>query len=159
MVKINPQDKETLIGILKRELPEILSDEPVMIAYLFGSVVEGYARPSSDVDIALVLSPDYEASAYERMGLEIKIAAAIEDTCGIAQADVRSINQAPLTVRGTILTEGILLFSRDEEFRVDYEVYTRSCYFDFQPIEQLFRNSLIQQLREEGSAYGESEEA
>ena len=152
----NPLNKEGIIKKRREKLPVIFADHPVMMAYLFGSVVDGYARPSSDVDIALVLSPDFKSSAYERMLLEFEIASQIEKTCGIKQADMRTINQAPLTVRGSILTEGVLLFSRDEVFRVDYEVYTRSRYFDFQPVEEMMRDSFLKQLRESDPGYGES---
>jgi predicted nucleotidyltransferase len=55
MVKTDLQNKEDIIQGLRKKLPVILADYPVMMAYLFGSVVDGYARPSSDVDIALVL--------------------------------------------------------------------------------------------------------
>jgi len=150
-----PVVKEDIINKLQEELPGIFADLPVMMAYLFGSVVDDYARPSSDVDIALVLSHNYESSAYECMLMEFDIALQIEKNCGIGQADVRTINQAPLTVQGSILTEGVLLFSRDEVFRVDYEVYTRTRYFDFQPVEEMMRNAFIQQIREDDPGYCE----
>ena len=150
MIRIDPRDQDKIIPALKRELPEILNLEPVMLAYLFGSVIEGYAQTTSDVDIAVVLSPDYQGSAYERMLLEFKIAESIEDKLGISKADVRSINQAPLTVRGHILTKGHLLYSRDEEYRVDYEVYNRSRYFDFQPVEKMMHEAFLQKYREKG---------
>jgi len=156
MAKINPQDKDKTIQILTEGLPEVLNSEPVMMAYLFGSVIEGYAQATSDVDIALVLSPDYKGSSYERMLLEFKIAEAIEKKLGIEQADVRSINQAPLTARGHILTKGHLIYSRDEEFRVDYEVYIRNRYFDFQPVEKMMMEAFLDQYREKGEANGES---
>jgi predicted RNase H-like HicB family nuclease len=53
-----PQAPESeIISCLQAELPAILKGRPVMLAYLFGSVAEGTALPSSDVDIALVLEP------------------------------------------------------------------------------------------------------
>ncbi len=39
---------------LKAELPLLLAEQPVMLAYLYGSVAEGYALPTSDVDKVLV---------------------------------------------------------------------------------------------------------
>ena len=156
MFRIDPQDKEKTIQSLTEGLPEVLNSEPVMIAYVFGSVIEGYAQKSSAVDIALVLSADYQGSSYDRMLLEFKIAEAIEKKLGIPQADVRSINQAPLTARGHILTKGQLVYSRDEEFRVDYEVYTRSRYFDFQPVEKMMLEAFLDQYLEKGEAHGES---
>ena len=142
--------KSELISLLQRELPTILAERPVMLAYLFGSVVEGTALPSSDVDIALVFAPSLNLTAYERMQVEFSIAAEIERRCNIREADVRSINSAPLTVKGSVVTEGVLLYSRDEEFRVDYEVYNRKMYLDFLPVVEMMRAAFFEQLRKEG---------
>jgi len=139
-----------LILLLQKEMPLILAERPVMLAYLFGSVVEGTALPSSDVDIALVFAPSLNLTAYERMQVEFSIAAEIERRCNIREADVRSINSAPLTVKGSVVTEGVLLYSRDEEFRVDYEVYNRKMYLDFLPVVEMMRAAFFEQLRKEG---------
>ncbi len=142
--------KSALISLLQRELPTILAEHPVMLGYLFGSVVEGTALPSSDVDIALVFAPSLNLTAYERMQIEFSIATEIERRCNIKEADVRSIDSAPLTVRGLVLTEGVLIYSRDEEFRVEYEVYNRKRYFDFQPVVEMMREAFFEQLRQKG---------
>ena len=112
--------------------------------------------PSSDVDIALVLEPGCNLAPYDRMKMEFDIAVEVEKRCKIKEADVRSIDSAPLTVKGTVLTEGVLLFSRDEEFRVDYEVYTRKMYFDFLPVAKMMREGFFRQLKEEGLTGGKT---
>lgn len=137
-------------------MPYILAERPVFLAYLHGSVVDGYAEPSSDVDIAIVLEPGISLSEYERMKLEFDIATDIEHRCGIKEADVRSIDLAPLTVQGKVLTEGILLYSRDEEFRVEYEVHTRKLYFDFLPVVEMMREALFKRIKEEGLIGGKT---
>lgn len=137
-------------------MPAILHGRPVMLAYLFGSAAEGTTLPSSDVDMALILEPNYSLSAYDRMKMEFNIAADVEARCKIKEADVRSIDFAPLTAKGMILTEGILLYSRDEEFRVDYEVYTRKIYFDFLPVVRMMRDAFFRQLKEEGLSGGKT---
>jgi len=148
-----------IISCLQAELPVILKGRPVMLAYLFGSAAEGTALPSSDVDIALVLEPKCDISAYDRMKMEFDIAAEVEARCKIKEADVRSINSAPLTVKGMILTEGILLYSRDEEFRVDYETHYRKLYFDFLPVATMMRDAFFRQLKEEGLSGGKARQS
>ena len=122
-------------------LPRILAVLPVLAAYLYGSVAEGYARPDSDVDVALVLLADHGLSSYQRMLMELGIAAEIEDGCGLREVDVRSINDAPLVVQGTIMAEGILVYDHDEAARADYEVLTRKMYFDFLPVEKMMQEA------------------
>jgi predicted nucleotidyltransferase len=155
-----PQAPECeIISGLQAELPAILQGRPVMLAYLFGSAAEGTALPSSDVDIALVLEPKCDISAYARMKMEFDIAAEVEARCKIKEADVRSIDSAPLTVKGMILTEGILLYSRDEEFRVDYETHYRKMYFDFLPVVKMMREAFSRQVKEKGLSGGKARQS
>lgn len=48
--------------------------------------------------------------------------------------DVRIINEAPLSVKGTVLETGKLLYCADEVFCVRFESRTRNLYFDFLPV-------------------------
>ena len=141
---------------LQKGIPRILAGYPVMLAYLYGSVVDGDVHPASDVDIALVIDPDRNFSAYERMQIEFDIAAEVERRCGVKEADVRSLNMAPLTVQGKVITEGILLFSSDDEFRVQYEVHIRKLYFDFLPVMEMMRTAFFDQVQEEGLIRGKT---
>lgn len=134
---------------LRSALPAILRSRPVVLAYLYGSVADGRFLPDSDIDIALVLAPGCNLSAYERMALELDVAAEIED-CDFGRAvDVRIINDAPLVAQGTVLTEGIRLYSADETVREDYEVLTRKLYFDFLPTIQMMRQAYFQRKGED----------
>jgi predicted nucleotidyltransferase len=152
------QERQTkaseIIGVLEEHLPAILQGRPVMAAYAYGSIAAGCPLPNSDVDIALVWMSDCTLDAYQRFQTELEIATEIESRCGIPDADVRSINDAPLRVRGQVLTEGVLLYSRDEDLRIAYEVYTRKRYFDFQPTLEMMRQAYFTHmeadLREKG---------
>jgi uncharacterized protein len=147
-------EPETAAGIyvaqtlqcLKRHLRTVLQDRPVLLAYAYGSLVEGFPTPLSDVDIALVLAPECTLDAYQRFMLELEVAMDIEERCGIQDADVRSIDEAPLRVQGQVLTRGQLLYSKDEGFRVAYEVSIRKRYFDFQPVLKLMREAYFARL-------------
>jgi predicted nucleotidyltransferase len=145
-----------ILHCLQTEMPAILVERPVMMAYLYGSVVDGTTLPASDVDIGLVLNPGCALSAYERVRLEFNIAAEVGRRCNLREADVRSIDTAPLTVQGMVVTEGILLYSRDEEFRVQYEVYTRKLYFDFLPVVEKMRAEFFKNIQQEGLASGKT---
>jgi predicted nucleotidyltransferase len=150
------QLKSSVIACLRTEMPGIVGDQPVMLAYLYGSIADGSASSANDVDIALIFEPGCPLSPYERMERELHIAAEIEDRCSIREADVRSIDNAPLTVQGKVLTDGILLYSRDEDFRVQYEVYTRKLYFDFVPVEEMMRQAFFERVKQEGLTGGET---
>jgi predicted nucleotidyltransferase len=134
---------------LKSRLAEVLSCYPVMLAYLYGSQASGQATPLSDVDIALVLKEGHYDPA-RRMRLELQIEDDIVRGCDIPEADVRAIDQAPLLVRGEVVTNGILLYSRDEEFRVEFETLTRKLYFDFLPAARMIQAEYFAHLLSRG---------
>ncbi|MEJ5197357.1 MAG: nucleotidyltransferase domain-containing protein [Anaerolineae bacterium] len=146
--------RSAIVERLRSALPAILQSRPVLAAYLYGSVADGHALPDSDVDIALVLLPEHHLSAYERQVLELDVAAEIEEACGIREADVRIINDAPLMAQGIVLTEGIRVFSRDDDLCAEFEVAERKRYFDFLPVVQMMRRAYFQRkgaaLRRQG---------
>jgi uncharacterized protein len=145
-----------IVSLLEKELPQILADQPVMLAYLFGSVVDQLTTAYSDVDIALIFDPSYNESGYERMQIEFAIAEEIEKSRLIPEADVRSIDRAPLMVQGSVLTNGMLVYSRDEGFRVDYEVSVRKKYFDFLPTQEMMQKSFFQHVLKDGLVNGKA---
>jgi predicted nucleotidyltransferase len=138
--------RQDVLDRLRGALPGILAGQPVLLAYLYGSVAEGYALPGSDVDVALVLAPSHGLSAYQRMQMELRIAAELEARCGLPQADVRSVNDAPVMAQGTVVTEGVLVYSCDEDFRADFEVLTRKRYFDFLPVARMMQRAYFEHM-------------
>jgi hypothetical protein len=137
------------IESLAHQLAEVLPPHPVTLAYLFGSAATGEMTPFSDVDIALVLDEGH-TSIPNRLKLELALEAEIAERCGLSQVDVRIINDAPLVLRGQVVTEGILLFARNDESRIDFETHTRSDYFDFLPLAESARNAFFADVRERG---------
>lgn len=148
---------KTLLKQLRESLPSILEKWPVLMAYLYGSAAIGQTTPFSDVDVALYLAKPLPAR--ERLQLELGLEIALEDTLGLPNADVRVINDAPLSVRGTVVREGVLLYCRDEEQRVDFESLTLKLYFDFEPAAEKFRQLLFKRVREGKVGYGQSKKA
>ncbi len=111
----------------------------VDIAYLFGSQAVQAAHRHSDIDIALVV-PDGIASEHF-LNIEMELEVKLGEILGVENLDIRVINKSPLKFQGEVLKKGILVYSRAEDRRVDFETKTRLDYFDF-----LF---LLNQLRKE----------
>jgi predicted nucleotidyltransferase len=154
-VRIQRQHRaDEIIARLKACAANVLAKYPVEMAYLHGSVARGQPLPSSDVDIALVLTT--LPPPYERLILELDIQAALEDACHLSNVDVRAINHAPLMVQGRIVQEGILLYDRDKDRRVAFEVLTRKQYFDFQPMAKRLQQAFFDRIRREGFTSGQS---
>jgi len=139
---------DAVIEKLRTHIESALKDRPVALAYLYGSAAMGQTTRLSDVDVALVVR-DGELAPLERLQLELDIELALAER-GIPNTDVRIINDAPLAIRGQVACQGILLYSHDEETRVDFETVTRDEYFDYLPIANQLRKAFFADLRERG---------
>jgi predicted nucleotidyltransferase len=151
-VQERQQQAEQIMARLRQVLPAILTRYPVDAAYVYGSVARGTVTPFSDIDIALLLSES--PPPYERLMLELDIQAAIEDGSGLSEVDVRAINEAPLSARGKIVQQGVLLYERDRARRIAFEVQTRKRYFDFAPTAHRLRAAFLDKIHREGLLHG-----
>ena len=68
----------------------------------------------------------------------------------ISEADVRSIDNAPLKVQGRVITACILIYSRDESFRIAYESRIRSRYLDYLPTAHMIQKEFYKRIEQEG---------
>jgi predicted nucleotidyltransferase len=136
---------DTRVEKIKKSLfaiaPGIFSKHPVLFAYLYGSYATGVVHPFSDLDIGIYIDkvPDSKHLELE-LSLSLEIDANIES--GVA-SEVRIINNLPLVILGKTITEGALIYSRDEIIRVDFETSVRSAYFDFLPVIQRYHSTYI----------------
>ncbi len=146
-------DREQLVNRLRAKLPTLLVGRPVTLAYLYGSAATDQRLPLSDVDIALVV-PDNALAPQEQLRLQLQLSVELVEVAGIAEADVRIINDAPLAIRGQVACQGILLYSADETARVEFETRTWDEYFDYQPIARQLRQAYFADLRQRG-LYGQ----
>lgn len=137
-----------IVTCLRRALPKLCGDHGVSLAYLYGSSLTGLSHPWSDVDLALVVDPDL--SLQEQLKLIMRLDAELTDACGINNADIRVVNAAPIVLKGKVVTEGMLIYARNEETRVDFETSTRLRYFDYLPVHREFHETSLNVLRERG---------
>ncbi len=119
-----PDGVRTALAVVAEGIPELAA------AYLYGSAVTGNAGPGSDLDIALVLVDGAEPGPL----FAETVSARLAERLGFAgEVDAHRVDHLPLPVRGRVVTEGVLVFERDPERRVEFETSTRRLYFDFLP--------------------------
>ena len=130
---------QELLRKLEEKGGELFGAANVLCAYLYGSHARGEALPQSDVDIAVLVRKDFP----ERDCLNLELNLSIElDKLGLgAETEVRVINRLPLLMRGEILTEGRLIYCRDDAARVEFETTTRDEYFDFLPVHRAYQKA------------------
>ena len=126
----------TTIAAKVREV--LLGQEEAVFAYVFGSTATGKTRKTSDVDIAVYLAPQEKTKFFDiRLKLLELLTRAIP-----SQADVLVLNTAAPFLRYVVLKEGKLVFERNPEARLDFELKALNEYFDYKPILEQYRNRL-----------------
>jgi predicted nucleotidyltransferase len=126
------------MGLSKKERIELLKSvirehEEVIIAYLYGSAVQGNLRADSDIDIGILLVDD----AVPDHLYAIKMAGEIRSRCRLdMEVDVRILNRRPIRFLHQVLRYGEIVFVRDERKRVDFETDVIKAYLDFKPFLQ-----------------------
>lgn len=128
-------------------LSENLAKFPVGIAYLYGSYVKGTQNSNSDIDIALVLKKNL--SQLKRLKIEMQIAG-LMDKKFQSNFDIRCINDAPLRVKGEIITGGQLIYCSDENLRISFETFIRDRYFDYLPALRSMRRIYFTSIKDGG---------
>ena len=101
------------------------NDLRVLAVFAFGSQVDGYATPRSDVDLAILFEGDVPLK--EQLTLQVKAAEILGK-----EVDLVSMNRAPLLLRHRAL-QGRLLFERDPMAVADLIEDTLRRYRDFAP--------------------------
>ena len=136
-------DKHMPMNDIRQKLheiaPLIFEETPVLFAYLYGSYAKGLSHPFSDLDIGIFVEGlDRKACLDLELSLALRIDEKLDHT---AQSEVRVLNHLPLVVKGRILADSQLIYSRAEDKRIEFETQVRAAYFDFLPVIQQYQNA------------------
>lgn len=112
-----------------------LKYKEIIICYLFGSFIteESFA----DIDVAVVTKKVPDNTLLFELELENRL-----EKIAMYPADVRIINQAPLSFCQNVIRHGKAIVDRDPNFRADFESRILTQYFDFLP----YRKRYLQEV-------------
>ena len=127
-------DRTRLIEVLKSALA---GQHGVMAGWLFGSRARDEARPSSDVDVGVLLD---HPPAPGFAGLPLDLEARLESEVGLP-VQVVALNRAPADLVHRVLRDGVLLCDRAPAARIEFEVRRRAEYLDLLPVLEQYRRS------------------
>ncbi len=131
----------TLTGQLRESLHNA---EDISFAYLYGSAAYDPALSGGDIDIAVYLKP---ADTREYLKKEADLTAFLISRLGTHKIDLRILNVLPLVLQYNILKEGILILSRDEIERVEFETSVMIRFFELKPYLDEYRQMLSERIR------------
>ena len=138
-------NKETSRNPLLQAITEVLErDEEVQFAYLFGSTVKGIPTHESDIDVAVYLQPmDLKGFISKEEELTRALTLGIHND----RIDLRVLNVSPFLLQYKVLKDGMLIFSRNELERVDFETRVMVRFFELKPYLDEYTSLLKSRIR------------
>lgn len=124
------------------QLKKVLAQQPIKLAYLYGSAARGQEHKKSDIDIAVVLKNPEKDDFF-------KIAAQINLAIKGIEVDVREISfqTEPVFLR-SILKDRMILLMENEKERIGFETQAMKRFFDTEHLRKLNYYYLKKSLKE-----------
>jgi uncharacterized protein len=135
------QDPATLTEQIRESLDH---EKEILFAYLYGSAVYDPTLSGGDIDIAVYLKP---SNMSEYLRKEADLTGLLISRLHTDEIDLRILNVLPLVLQHRILKDGILILSRDEIQRTDFETSVMIRFFDLKPYLDEYRLMLSQKIR------------
>jgi predicted nucleotidyltransferase len=125
-------------------LQPVFDGTPVLVAYLFGSHAVGRVGPASDRDIAVLLDPGL--TRQERGRWRLELIGRLIDFYSSDAIDLVVLNDAPPLLRFEVIRVRHVLYNRDDEARVAFEVRAMQEWFDWAPRYRRMQQARLRQF-------------
>lgn len=147
-MKKEPRSIEPILAIIKK----ILAARPEIIAaYLYGSYAKGYARPDSDVDIAVMTKPNFDlGEGYNYM---FNLENEVNEKVTTADPQAPSVEVIPLALMSyplkyTSSLFGQVIYGGDNLLRIREQEKMRRDFEDLRIFHHLRHEYLMAGVRE-----------
>ena len=133
-------------GSMKIEInKDICNQYRVKLLYLFGSKAKNTSSNKSDLDIAALFEDEItDFSLLKRLS---ELSAELSKNLP-GSIDLVSLNNASSLLKYEVIANNQLLYSRNEEERIMYEVLAVKEYIDNQRIRDIYYNALRKRITE-----------
>jgi predicted nucleotidyltransferase len=131
---------------LTQQIRKSLEDcEDILFAYLYGSAAYGPTHSAGDIDIAIYLTP---TTTDQYLKKEAALTSLLVSGLHTDDIDLRILNVLPVVLQYDILKEGILVMSRDEMQRAEFEASVMLRFFELKPYLDEYRLMLSERIKE-----------
>lgn len=118
--------------------------QDIAAIYLFGSQANNTARPDSDVDIAILVSNEDQ----DLFDLELRLNGDVGKHITYDPLEVFVANRLPAAFKFHVISQGKVLVSNNENFRVNWEVKVIGDYWDFKPFLDDYYRAFFKRMKE-----------
>jgi len=103
----------------------------IELVYLFGSTVSGKTNALSDIDIALLIDEKQLKEEFYPYGYKAHIIADLMKLLKTNRIDLVILNEASVLLQHRVLYTGKLIYVKNEEKRIQFQVKCIDKYNDF----------------------------
>lgn len=118
------------LSLNKNQLYSYFKNQPVELAYLFGSQASGNLTALSDIDFAVLFTE--RLTDQERFALKIKILGDLSKILKMDKIDLVDLKTAPPFLQFEAIRKRNEIFVRQENARIDFETKVLFNFFDRQ---------------------------
>lgn len=136
------------IAFYKKEISSSIAQlgkDILSAGYLFGSALKPY-KFKGDLDIGLLLEED--ALKDGTLNIQNHFYLGLRNSLEREDIDVVILNHASLLLRYAVIKEGLLVYEKDRNRRIEFEVRTMLEYFDFSHVRRMFWQDTSKRLRD-----------
>lgn len=123
--------------------PNLCKKLDIKFVYLFGSQVKGTDVTSSDIDIAILFSNNF--SVDELLRRVVVFSQEMKNRFNF-EFDIVALNNATSLLKYEVVSHGKILYSLNEQERLDFEVETVKEYIDNQHFQQIYTRALKERI-------------
>jgi predicted nucleotidyltransferase len=116
----------------------------VRAAWVFGSVAEGRATATSDLDVAVLLATGPAPEDRDALAL---LSVRLEKFSPSGRVDIVILGEQGPVFRHRVLRTGVLVLDRDPSLRKAFEADTIVDYLDWKPTHDLAMSSALEGIR------------
>jgi len=128
------------------QLKTIFETHGVVLSYLFGSQAQGIAGPLSDLDIAVLLSP--EVPPEQQTAVQLNLICELTSLFRRDDMDVVILNRAPALLAYEVARYGKVIYQDASLPHVDFLTLAISRYADTQQLRNIFTIYLLERARQ-----------
>ncbi len=134
-MNIDEKIVKQIVSFLKKKL------DPVFI-YLFGSAVEGYFLPDSDIDMGVFLQN--EMGDYDLFMIREELADLLK-----REIDLINLEKTSSVFKAQIIGNGVVIYARDDYILSEFQIRTLKEY----TLLNEERAIILDRIKEEGTIY------
>jgi len=127
--------KEITMDEIRNTLNGYLQKHPeIEVAYIFGSLAQGKTNALSDIDIAIITDSQQINNKTYRYGYKAEILTDLIKLLKTNNIDLVILNKANTLLKHRVLHHGILIYSKNERERINFQIDTINKYNDFKQL-------------------------